>query len=200
MKATLDRALAPLIGPISELRAVVLSIAPDGLLAWCWSRDDKPEVALNFAALDRAATTCLEDLGASQRGRSLLLTAEDTWVASWPLFESATEHEARPRLVITTMFSGQLQSGMVMLHGTRIRMQLRAVLTEARRPALIRLRQSIGEQLLASDDPVAALDELATEAGLELRRLTRLERLGDHELQKLEVALRRRPIPSLVRH
>ena len=153
MKATLDRALAPLVGPIPELRAVVLSVAPDGLLAWCWSRDDKPEVALNFAALERAATTCLEDLGASQVGRSLLLTAKDSWVASWPLFDSPTDLEARPRLVITTVFSGELQSGMVMLHGTRIRMQLRAVLTEARKPALAQLRRSIGDRLLASDDP-----------------------------------------------
>ncbi len=102
MRTILDRSLEEFLGQLPGMRAVVLSVAPDGLLAWCWSRDSKPDIALGFAALDRAATACLENLGASQSSRSLLLTAEDAWVGVWPLDEDPEPGGPhRPRLVIT---------------------------------------------------------------------------------------------------
>ena len=188
MKRTLDRALAEIQGSIRGLHAVVLSVAPDGLIAWCWSVDDKPEIALGFAALDRAATICLEGLGASQSSRNLLLTAADAWVAAWPLYDDGVGEGGRERLVITTVFRGGLQSGMVMVYGSRIRMHVRAALDEARAPRLQGLRARIAERLATTTRAGATLQSIADTAHLELRRLERLEDLSTDELRRLAAA------------
>jgi hypothetical protein len=187
MKQILNRALREILGPLTGLRAVVLSVAPDGLIAWSWSRDDRHEIALGFAALDRAATVCLEGLGASQRSRSLLLTAQDAWVASWPLYEipEGEPNSERERLVITTVFSGELQSGMVMVYGARVRLHIRAALDAAREPELARLRMQLVDHIHGSEDPAKALHDLARAAAIDLRRLDRLDQLSQAEARHL---------------
>ena len=170
---------------------MVLSVAPDGLIAWCWSRDDKPEIALGFAALERAATVCLQDLGASRGSRSLLLTAQDAWVASWPLSEDEDEDEAglgRGRLAVTTVFGGQLQSGMVMVYGTRIRVALQAAIEEARGARIEGLRARIVDRLMTAPDVGEMMRSIADAACIELRRLERLEDLSSDELRRLAAA------------
>lgn len=199
VKKTLDRALASISGPLVGLRAVVLSAAPDGILAWSWSSDERHEAALGFVALDRAATICLEGLGASQSSRCLLLSAEDTWVASWPLFDaSADVGRGRERLVITTVFSGALQSGMVMVYGSRVRMQIRAALAVARTSELIELRSSLARALVAAAAPELALRELCAAADVELSRLQRLEDLSSEERRRLIAGARGHAPMSLV--
>lgn len=176
MKRTLDRAIADISAPMTGLRAVVLSAAPDGLLAWSWSNDGDPSVALGFAALDRAATMCLESLGASQRGRSLLLTAEDTWVGAWPLHD--VEHsQGRERLIVTVVFAGTLQAGLVMAYGARIRMHLRAALDQALAPEPARVRAALLEHVLTQDDAALALERLAAASDVPLRALAQPEQL-----------------------
>jgi hypothetical protein len=190
MKRTLDRALSEISGPMVGLRAVVLSAAPDGLIAWSWSRDDRHEPALGFAALDRAATMCLESLGASQRGRSLLLTAEDTWVGAWPLYDLDGGEHGRERLVITVVFSGALQAGLVMVYGSRIRMHLRVALDEAASAECVNLRAALIERVLMRHDAAFALGRIAEATGVELRRIARPELLSPDERRRLLSTIR----------
>lgn len=185
MKGTLDRALAEISAPMDGLRAVVLSAAPDGMIAWSWSCDDKHEAALGFAALDRAATLCLETLGAAQRGRSLLLCAEDTWVVAWPLHDLDTHEPAGERLVITVVFAGALQTGLVMVYGARIRMQIRTTLDKVRDAEQDHYRKSLVERLLVREDAPSMLSQIATAAGIELRRIGRPELLNADERRRI---------------
>jgi hypothetical protein len=193
MKCTLDDSIVRSLGSLNGLRAVVLSVAPDGLIAWCWSREHKPEIALGFAALDRAATICLEGLGASQQSRNLLLTAQDAWVASWPL-DDTNDHKPgrarRGRLVLTTVFDGELLTGMVMVYGIRVRAVVRAALDAAREPTVMQLRRQIVDFVIAAPDPSVALRELAERSKLELRQLERLEQLSEAEQRRLEATVR----------
>lgn len=185
MIRTLDRAIAELVGPIPGLRAAVLSVAPDSLIAWCWTRHDEPEVALNFARLDRAATVCLEALGASQQGRSMLLSAQDTWIAVWPLEEAdPNDDRLRARLVLTTVFSGDLQSGMVMVYGRRVVQHLRAAWAKTQASGE-QLREQLADLVLKADEPGVALERVAAGTAIELRRLERVEVLSDEEQQRL---------------
>ncbi|NVB42566.1 hypothetical protein G6O69_32380 [Pseudenhygromyxa sp. WMMC2535] len=199
MKPSLDRALAEIIGPMEGLRAVVLSIAPDGLIAWSWERNAKHDIALGFAALNRAASTCFESLGASQRDRSVLLNAKNSCVAVWPLEELAeTDTLENGRMTLTVVFSGRMQSGMVMLYGNRIRLHLRQALAAARCDELSALRSELVELLEGSEEPDALLAKLSQDGGVELRRLARLEALSErerthlHEAMTLRRAARRR--------
>jgi hypothetical protein len=180
VKRTLDRAIAEISAPMTGLRAVVLSAAPDGLLAWAWSNDGDASIALGFAALARAATMCLESLGASQRGRSLLLTAEDTWVGAWPLHELEAGH-GRERLVVTVVFAGTLQAGLVMVYGARIRTHLRMALEQALAPEPDRIRAALLEHVLTHDDVGLALERVAAACDVPVRALARPEQLGADE-------------------
>lgn len=206
MKRVLDRALSELTGPIPELSAVVLSAAPDGLIAWCWTRDDKPEVALGFAALDRAATVCLEGLGASLRRRNLMLTAEDYYISAWPLYESneLDEHAAEgnqgrlpSRLVITMVFAGDIQRGMVLLHGTRIRLHLREALDQAWERDRD-LRTGLVELLSQAEEPVELIHRLVESSGVDLRRLSRLDALNTQERERVRAAIGRLRVAPLL--
>lgn len=185
MRQTLDHAVQTTLAPLSGLRAVVLSVAPDGLIAWCWSRDNKPEIALGFAALDRAATLCLQGLGASQRSRSLLLSAEDVWVTSWPLYDSDDVAPGRERLVLTIVFGGNLRSGMVMVYATRVRAHMRAALDAARSQRCVRLRARLVDLVLNAPDASVALQDLARAAELELEQLGRLDQLDEAAQRRL---------------
>lgn len=188
MKRALDHALAELLPTVKGLRAVIVSASPDGVIAWCWSRDGKPDIALGFAALERAASRCIDDLGASQAGRSLLLTAKDAWVAAWPLYEPTGE-DTQPRLAVTTVFEGELQSGMVMVYGTRIRQHLREALDANADAGLDELRVALVERIVASQDPLTALAEASAAAQLEPLALTRLAQLpSDTRAQLLRAA------------
>ncbi len=197
MIRSLDRAIAELVGPIPALRAAVLSVAPDGLIAWCWSREAESDVSLNFARLDRAATTCLEALGAAREGRSMMLCARDTWVVSWPLHDDSDPHDGAgegSRMVLTVVFSGELQNGMVLVYGRRVLAQVRKALDDARAGRCDALREQLVELIVAADDPSAALEQLAAEAEIDLRRLERLEALTQPEQLRLaDAAARPRP-------
>lgn len=188
MNRSLDRAIAELVGSIPALRAVVLSVAPDGLIAWCWSRDGEAEIALGFARLDRAATACLESLDASRQGRSLMLNAKDTWIVSWPMEDDAAANDTSvtARMVMTAVFSGELQNGMVLLYGRRVLAQLRDVLQQGNTGRAARVREQLVELVALSSDPGAAIERLASDAAVDLRRLERLEALAETEQQRLE--------------
>ena len=189
MIRTLDRAIAELVGPIPSLRAAVLSVAPDGLVAWCWSREAEREIALHFARLDRAATLCLESLGAAPESRSMMLSARDTWVVAWPLYEDGTDlSHGRARMVLTVVFSGELQNGMVVVYGRRVLTHLRTALDSAKLGRCAPLREQLVELILAADEPSAAIERLAAEADIELRRLERLDGLADDEQLRLTTA------------
>lgn len=190
MKRTLDRALAEISSPMNGLRAVVLSAAPDGLIAWSWSSDERHDAALGFAALDRAASMCLEQLGASQRGRSLLLTAEDTWVGAWPLHDLDGRDAGRERLVITVVFSGTLQAGLVMVYGSRIRMHLRVALDEALTQETTDLRALLVERVLRGENAANHLERIADVSEVQLRRLARPELLSPDEQRRVVAAVR----------
>ena len=187
MKTILDRALGGVHSGVKGLRAVVLSVAPDGLIAWSWSDNDKHDIALGFAALDRAATVCLESLGASQGSRSLLLTASDSWVASWPLFdrESLGGVESRQHLVITTVFAGELQNGMVMVYGSRVRTHIRDAVQTVREDEGEDIRAALVEHVRTAADGAMALQRLAAEFDMDVRRLSCPEQLGAQEQQRL---------------
>ena len=185
MRRTLDNSLQRVLGSLEGLRAVVLSVAPDGLIAWCWSREDKPEIALGFAALDRAATICLEGLGASQNARNLLLTTQDAWVASWPLYDVEDFSPGRERLVLTTVFDGKLRNGMIMVYGMRVRAQIRTAMNTARAQACMQLRAQLVDFMLAAPDPGAALRDLATTTKLELDQLEHIDQLSEDERQRV---------------
>lgn len=180
MKATLDRALADTSQSMTGLCAVVLSAAPDGLIAWSWSRDGRHDGALGFTALDRAATVCLESMKASERGRCLVLSCEDTWVLAWPLHENASTE--RERLVITTVFAGTLEAGMgmFMVWSSRIRKQIALTLNGLLDRDYQHYRTILAERMLARDDAVATLRGIATAAGVDLQRIGRPELL-DHD-------------------
>ena len=187
MKTVLDRAIGSMLSGVKGLRAVVLSVAPDGLIAWSWADDDKHDIALGFAALDRAATVCLGSLGASQASRSMLLTARDTWVAAWPLFDvdSQEGEPLRERLVITTVFAGELQTGMVMVYGSRVRLHIRDTLLAATEEDKRALRQALVSHLSEAADPCAALECLAKDVDIDLRRLGCPEQLHSSERARL---------------
>lgn len=188
MKVILDHALAEVSSGIQGLRAIVLSVAPDGLIAWSWTADDDPSIALGFAALDRAATVCLAELGAAEQSRSLLLTANGVWIAAWPLFER--EEDTTPqRLVITTVFEGDLQSGMVMVYGTRVRTQLAAAMREARTRQASAARRALVDHLSQSTDPGSTLRSLAAELDMELQRFACIEQLDPPSLQRITAHL-----------
>lgn len=175
---------------MSGLRAVVLSASPDGMIAWSWACDDKHEGALGFAALDRAATTCLESLGASPGGRSLLLCAQDTWVVAWPLYDLAPHGDRSERLVITVVFAGELQTGLVMVYGARIRMQIRSALDNVRDAEQERYRRTLIDRVLVDDDAAGKLSQIAAVAGVDLRRIGRPELLNADERRRiLEIAV-----------
>jgi hypothetical protein len=193
MKGTLDRALAEIAAPMDGLRAVVLSAAPDGMIAWSWSRDDKHDAALGFAALDRAATLCLETLKASPRGRSLLLCAHDTWVAAWPLHEVAPHEPLGERLVITVVFEGALQTGMIMINGGRIRMQIRTALDKVRDAEQDHYRTTLVDSVLVREDPAGTLSRIAAAAGIDLRRIGRPELLNADERRRILHIAREQP-------
>lgn len=185
MRRTLDHAVQSILAPLEGLRAVVLSVAPDGLIAWCWSRDDKPEIALGFAALDRAATVCLEGIGASHRSRNLLLSAQDAWIVSWPLYDDELI-SGRERLVLTTVFGGNLRNGMVMVYGTRVRAHIRMAVDAARSQACKQLRERLVDLVLNAPDASVALQDLANAAKIEIDQLDRLDQLGvDAQLRLL---------------
>ncbi len=192
MIRSLDRAIAELVGPIPALRAAVLSAAPDGLIAWCWSRQGEPEIALEFARLDRAATACLEALGAAPESRSLLLTAKDTWVVASPLEELGVELQTNARLVLTIVFSGELQNGMVVVYGRRVLGHLRAVLRQVMSERNAGLRERLVELLVQADDPLDAIEQVAGDAGVGLRALERIEALDDAQHQRVAAATGRR--------
>jgi hypothetical protein len=194
MKGTLDRALAEIAAPMDGLRAVLLSAAPDGMIAWSWSCDDKHEAALGFAALDRAATLSLETLGASQRGRSLLLCAEDTWVAAWPLHDLGPHERRGERLVITVVFAGSLQTGLVMVLGSRIRMQIRMALDKVRDAEQDGYRKTLVDLVLVREEAAAALSEIAVTAGVDLRRIGRPELLNHDERGRILQIARASPV------
>ncbi len=196
MKRTLDGALSEILGPMPELQAVLLSAAPDGLIAWYWSRDEDPDIALGFAALDRTATACLEGLGASRRERNLLLTAENVFIAAWPLEESPpktaeVQVESSSGLVLTAVFTGGLQRGMVLLHGSRVRLHIRRALEEARarNPAL---RAALLGLLCQAEQPAELLVSLAEATNIGLRRIERPETLNRHEQSTLSTEIARR--------
>lgn len=184
MKRDFEQALAELLPATKGLRAVIVSAAPDGLIAWCWSRDDKPDIALGFAALERAAARCIDELGASQQGRSMLLTAQNVWVASWPLGESRSDE--RSHLVVTTVFEGQLQNGMIMLYGQRIRQRLSELLRDRE---LAALRRSLAAHMHAAEDPLAALRELAAATGLDPLGMDQLSALSPASRARLQSAI-----------
>jgi hypothetical protein len=193
MRRTLDHAVQTILAPLEGLRAVVLSVAPDGLIAWCWSRDDKPEIALGFAALDRAATVCLEGIGASHRSRNLLLSAEDAWIVSWPLYDDDEPISGRERLVLTTVFSGNLRNGMVMVYGTRVRAHIRMAVDAARSQSCKQLRERLVDLVLNSPDASVALQDLANAAKIDLDQLDRLDQLGVDAQRRLLALLEPAP-------
>jgi hypothetical protein len=163
------------------------------MIAWSWSCDDKHEAALGFAALDRAATICLETLGASQRGRSLMLCAEDTWVAAWPLHELGTHEHVGERLVITVVFAGALQTGLVLIYGARIRMQIRMAVDKLRDADQEHYRNTLVDHVLEHEDAAATLTQIATTAGIDLRRIGRPELLNPDERRRILQIAQTRP-------
>ncbi len=186
MKRILDRALGEVAKPLVGLQAVVLSVAPDGLIPWSWSNDGKHEFALGLVALDCAATSCLEHLGASQASRSLLLKANNTWISSSPLDDvGVCGGGGSGRLFITTLFTGELQGGMVTIYGSWIRRRVGAALSCALSTELVRLRASLVDYVFAAEDVDTALQDLAVAADIGLRRLARLDRLTPDERRRL---------------
>lgn len=190
MDATLERTLAKLGAAIPQLQAVVLSAAPDGLIAWCWTRDRQADIALGFAALDRAAAQCLEGLGSDLDSRSLMLTTDAHSVCAAPLREvGEVGRELSPKLVLTSVFAGEIQRGMVMLHGTRIRMRVREALDGvwAGGP----WRRELAEFLLGREAPELALARLSETSGVELQRLSHASELDARERESVRAAIDR---------
>ena len=201
MKRTLDKAIRTMqstMGPLEQLRAVVLSVSPDGLVAWCWSREQKPEIALGFAALDRAATQCLDGLGASRNLSNLLLRTQGVTVAAWPLYDGEERKPGREQLVLTTVFDGDLNGGYVMAYGMRVRAHIRKELDAARTQSCMQLRAKLIEFGLAAANPTHALRELADSSDLEFDQFGRLEELsGDEQERLLQLMSSSRQRPSL---
>jgi hypothetical protein len=186
---TLDALIVEIAGAIPSLRAAVLSAAPDGLIAWCWARDGASEIALSFAHLDRVATACLEQLGASREARSMLLNAKDASIVAWPIGE--VDASAGTRLILTVVFEGELQAGMVMVYAQRVLVRIRAALAELRERDAPTLRERLVDWLCTVEDPVEALEQLAAAASLDPDRITRLDVLDDDERRRLGDELER---------
>jgi len=199
MIRSLDHAIAELIGPIPELRAAVLSVAPDGLVGWCWSREAEPEISLCLTQLERAVSACQEALGAARDSRSLMLTAKDTWVVARPLRDtSADDGQTCVRLILTIVFSGDLQTGMVISHARRVFAHLSAAVDNASQGWCEQLRAQLLELVLSADDASAMIEHLAADAAIELRRLDRIETLGEQEQLRLAAAIERESLRTRI--
>lgn len=195
MKQALDRGLAQLHHDLPALLAIVLSVAPDGVIAWSWSRDHEPGRALGYAALHRAATLCVDGPGEGQRLRRLLLMSDTTWITSRPLRdvdEEAGESGRRAYFVVTTAFRGDTQSGRAVVHAARVRDRIREVIDAQAQPQRLELRDALVELIVTDHEPLALLREVAFEAQLEPARLTCLEGLNLEEQRRLAACLQRR--------
>jgi len=192
MIRSLDHAIAELIGPIPELRAAVLSAAPDGLIGWCWSREAEPEISLCLTQLDRAVSVCQEALAAARDSRSFILTAKDTWVVARPFRDTpADDGQSNAQLVLTVVFSGELQTGMVITLARRVFAHLSAAFDNASQDRCEQLRARLLELVLSADDASTTLELLAADAAIELRLLDRIETLGEQGQLRLAASVER---------
>jgi hypothetical protein len=194
MKRALDDAFVEVADQLPTLLAVVLSVAPDGVIAWAWSRDHQPKRALAFAALQRTATLCLDGLEDGGQLERLLLTSDKTWIASRPLRdrEPGGERLDRAHLVLTTAFSGELQTGMSVVHGARVRARVRDIVDAHARVECLELRDRLVELLQTDAGGLDAMRELCDELGLEPAALARLAELEREPRRQLAVWLARR--------
>lgn len=193
MKRALDDALAQLSEELPTLLAVVLSVAPDGVIAWAWSRNDEPEQALGFAALHRATTLCLEGLDEGEQLQRLLLTSTTTWVTSRPLLDPSEPGQRRRRehLVLTTAFHGQLPAGMAVVHSARVRKRLSAIIDCLEHPEIVELREALIELVMSATDPLARVAALVHDAELDASMLAHLDQLGPEQRERLAASLGR---------
>lgn len=194
MKQTLDRAVAQVHQDLPTLLAVVLSVAPDGVIAWSWSRDLEPGRAVGYAALHRAATSCVDGPGVGQRLRRLLLMSDTTWVTSRPLRDSDEDGESGQRayLVITTAFDGDIQRGLAVVHAARVRDRVRTCVDAQAQPKCVALRDALVELVLNDDQPLGLIRELASETQVDPAHLTCLDELDLEQQRRLAACIQRR--------
>lgn len=182
MKSIFEAAHREYAPNVEGLQAVVISAMPDGLIVWSWALDSRSNIALHFAALDRAASTCLYNLGTSAAAMSLSLRTEDLQIVSWPMGEFEASDAAvghRSGLVANFVFDGDVLPGMAMAHGKRALAQLERALDEAGVLRHDEVRAALVAELLAVEDPCALVGRLARRTGLSFEALTRPEGLDE---------------------
>jgi len=190
VKRALDAAFEEVSAQLPRLHTVVLSVAPDGVVAWAWSRARRPEQGLGFAALQRAVTSCIDALDGDGRLERLLLTSDKSWVMSRPLRDDETR-SGKSHLVLTTAFSGELPAGMAMVQAARIRAQVRDIVDLHAQTELRSLRDELLERVRGDERGPGYLRSLCSELDLEPSALARFDQLDDEQRQRLAAWLER---------
>ncbi|NVB40497.1 hypothetical protein G6O69_21835 [Pseudenhygromyxa sp. WMMC2535] len=176
-----------------ELRAVVLSALPDGLVAWAWTRDGGPVAALEFAALDRAATACLGRLQAPPSAMTLSLITDELRIFSRPLdLRSPARGPAQPdgyRLIANFVFDGATLPGLAMAHSKQLCVRLREALLTSALLERDTLREALIRALAEHGDPPALLARIAEGAGIAANALAAPGRLPESVRERVALEL-----------
>lgn len=181
LKDKLEQALAEDGAPSEDLRAVVVSAMPDGLVVWSWVDGDRVIATHEFAALGRAASACLTGLDVEATTMTLALRVDNLQVYSWPLGSEGT-------LVVHFVFDGELLAGMARSQAKRARDRLLGAIGEAGLLVPDPVRDSLIDLLLL-DTPELALLGLRERGALTLAELEWPESLVDSRRIELSRAI-----------
>lgn len=169
-------------GAGEELRGVLVSAMPDGLLVWSWARAGRPFEADELAELARASAACLASLGAEGRTSTMTLEAEGLQIHSLP-FDGV--------LVAHVVFEGSLLPGMARAAAKQLTQRLRGVIAQG---GLMRddpLRDEMIDRLLMAA-PAEVLLDLRERSSLSLADLEWPEALSGSQRAALARSLGRR--------
>lgn len=162
-----------------QLRGVLVSATPDGLLVWSWTRAGLPFDPSELAELGRATAACLGSLGVEARGATMTLETDDLQVLAMPLDGP---------LLVHVVFDGGILPGLARAETKSIVDRLREVVDEGGLARNDVLRDAIIDRLLR-EVPADVMLELREHSSLSLAELEWPEILRGPEREALSRSL-----------
>lgn len=162
-----------------QLRGVLVSAMPDGLLVWSWTRAGVPFDPSELAELGRTAAACLGSLGVEARGATMTLETDDLQVLALPI---------EGKLLVHVVFEGGVLPGLARAEAKLMGERLHEVIA---RGGLVRsdsLRDAIIDRLLC-EVPADVMLELRERSSLSLADLEWPEVLHGPDREALACSL-----------
>jgi hypothetical protein len=144
-----------------QLRGVLVSAMPDGLLVWSWTRAGVVFDAGELAELGRAAAGCLGSLGVEARGATMTLETDDLQILALPLDAA---------LLVHVVFEGGVLPGLARAEAKSIVERLHEVVARGGLTRPDGLRDAMIDRLLG-EVPADVMLELRERSSLSLAEL-----------------------------